>query len=191
VPAVEYRYELRRGDQLVATGRLTWEEVLEVGDRITIGSRKESCEPSSRYLASVSGAWSYNSGVRKSIPNTGLSSARERRSGTSETAPRGLAAALREGPAARVESVLMDGRSVRPAARRDRVREGFLGPGGPPPSQARRRRLCLQVVADRLPSSIHRMRHTGFARLSRGTTPGLVRSSRLAVKKVEKAVICG
>jgi hypothetical protein len=40
VPAVEYRYELRRGDELVATGRLTWEEALEVGDRITIGSQQ-------------------------------------------------------------------------------------------------------------------------------------------------------
>ncbi len=36
MPACDYRYELRRGDELVATGHLTWEEALEVGDRITI-----------------------------------------------------------------------------------------------------------------------------------------------------------
>jgi hypothetical protein len=32
-----YRYELRRGDEVVATGRLLREEPLEVGDRIAIG----------------------------------------------------------------------------------------------------------------------------------------------------------
>jgi hypothetical protein len=38
VRALNYRYELRRGDEIVATGRLTRETRLEVGDRITIGS---------------------------------------------------------------------------------------------------------------------------------------------------------
>jgi hypothetical protein len=40
VPTVDYRYELRRGDELVATGHVTWEKALEVGDRITIGSQQ-------------------------------------------------------------------------------------------------------------------------------------------------------
>jgi hypothetical protein len=35
-----YRYELRRGDEVVATGRLTREEPLEVGDRLLIGRRE-------------------------------------------------------------------------------------------------------------------------------------------------------
>jgi hypothetical protein len=33
----DYRYELRRGDEMIATGHLTREQPLEVGDRITIG----------------------------------------------------------------------------------------------------------------------------------------------------------
>jgi hypothetical protein len=35
--AYGYRYELRRGDEIVATGHLSWQEPLQVGDRITIG----------------------------------------------------------------------------------------------------------------------------------------------------------
>jgi hypothetical protein len=35
----EYRYELRRGDEVIATGHLGSEQPLEVGERITIGSR--------------------------------------------------------------------------------------------------------------------------------------------------------
>lgn len=35
----EYRYELRRGDEVIATGHVAWEEPLEVGDRIGIGSQ--------------------------------------------------------------------------------------------------------------------------------------------------------
>ena len=53
-------YQLRRGDELVATGHLTWEEALEVGDRITIGACRGSCEPLRRSSASVSGAWPYS-----------------------------------------------------------------------------------------------------------------------------------
>ena len=44
----EYRYELRRGDELIATGRLSSEQRFEVGQRITIGSRSgivRSIEP--------------------------------------------------------------------------------------------------------------------------------------------------
>ncbi len=35
----EYRYELRRGDEVIATGHLSSEQSLDVGERITIGSR--------------------------------------------------------------------------------------------------------------------------------------------------------
>lgn len=35
----DYRYELRLGDETIATGHLTREQLLEVGDRITIGGR--------------------------------------------------------------------------------------------------------------------------------------------------------
>lgn len=34
-----YRYELRRGDEIVATGHLNHERQLEIGDRIEIGSK--------------------------------------------------------------------------------------------------------------------------------------------------------
>lgn len=34
--ALEYVFELRRGDEIVATGRLSREERLEVGDRLEI-----------------------------------------------------------------------------------------------------------------------------------------------------------
>jgi len=39
VAGVEYRYELRRADEVVATGHLTYEQPLEVGDRIEIGGQ--------------------------------------------------------------------------------------------------------------------------------------------------------
>ena len=35
----EYRYELRRGEELIATGHLTREQPLEVGERIAIASQ--------------------------------------------------------------------------------------------------------------------------------------------------------
>ena len=35
----EYRYELRRGDEVIATGHLSRVQPLEVGERLTIGSR--------------------------------------------------------------------------------------------------------------------------------------------------------
>jgi hypothetical protein len=34
----EYRYELRRGEQVVATGHLATDEPLAIGEAITIGS---------------------------------------------------------------------------------------------------------------------------------------------------------
>jgi hypothetical protein len=44
----DYRYELRRGEKLIATGHLSLEEALEVGERITIGTHSaivRSVEP--------------------------------------------------------------------------------------------------------------------------------------------------
>ena len=35
----EYRYELRRGDEVIATGHLSRELPLEVGERVTVGSQ--------------------------------------------------------------------------------------------------------------------------------------------------------
>ena len=35
--AFVYRYELRRGEEVVSTGHLTREQTLEVGDRLLIG----------------------------------------------------------------------------------------------------------------------------------------------------------
>ena len=43
-----YRYEVRRGDEVVATGHLTHERPLEVGETLTFGSRSalvRSVEP--------------------------------------------------------------------------------------------------------------------------------------------------
>jgi hypothetical protein len=37
---VVYRFELRRAEDIVATGHLSWEEPLEVGDSIAIGRRQ-------------------------------------------------------------------------------------------------------------------------------------------------------
>ena len=36
---VDYRYELRRGGEVIATGHLGQEQPLEVGERIAIGSQ--------------------------------------------------------------------------------------------------------------------------------------------------------
>jgi hypothetical protein len=47
----EYRYELRRGDEVIATGHLSSDQAFEVGQRITIGSRSgivRSIEPALR-----------------------------------------------------------------------------------------------------------------------------------------------
>jgi hypothetical protein len=35
----DYRYELRRGDEVIATGHFSREQPLGVGERITIGAR--------------------------------------------------------------------------------------------------------------------------------------------------------
>jgi hypothetical protein len=39
VAGVDYRYELRRGDEVPATGHLSREQPLEIGDRIEIGGQ--------------------------------------------------------------------------------------------------------------------------------------------------------
>jgi hypothetical protein len=39
VVGVDYRYEVRRGDEVVATGHLNREQPLEVGDRVEIGGQ--------------------------------------------------------------------------------------------------------------------------------------------------------
>jgi hypothetical protein len=39
VPGVDYRYELRRADEVVATGHLNREQPLEVGERLEIGGQ--------------------------------------------------------------------------------------------------------------------------------------------------------
>lgn len=44
----DYRYELRRCDEVIATGHLSVEQTVEVGERLTIGSRSgivRSIEP--------------------------------------------------------------------------------------------------------------------------------------------------
>jgi hypothetical protein len=38
--AVEYRYELRLGDEVIATGHQLMEEPLEVGDRLLLNGRE-------------------------------------------------------------------------------------------------------------------------------------------------------
>jgi hypothetical protein len=47
---VEYRHELRRGDEIVATGHLSRERPLGVGERLTIGSREEIVRTAERPL---------------------------------------------------------------------------------------------------------------------------------------------
>ena len=39
VAGVEYRYELRRADEVVVTGHVNYEQPLEIGDRIEIGGQ--------------------------------------------------------------------------------------------------------------------------------------------------------
>jgi hypothetical protein len=39
-PAARYLYELRRGEEIIATGHLTHEQPLEIGQRLTIAGRQ-------------------------------------------------------------------------------------------------------------------------------------------------------
>ena len=47
-----YRYELRRGEEIIATGRLTWDQQLEVGDEIAIGPERGTIATIEPLLAS-------------------------------------------------------------------------------------------------------------------------------------------
>jgi hypothetical protein len=47
-----YHYELRRGDQIIATGRLTWDHQLDVGDEMTIGRHRGLVQAIQPLLAS-------------------------------------------------------------------------------------------------------------------------------------------
>ena len=38
--ATTYRYEARRGDQIIATGHITEQTPLEIGDRVTLGRNR-------------------------------------------------------------------------------------------------------------------------------------------------------
>ena len=64
----DYRYELRRGEEVIATGHLSREESLEVGERITIGSQSGIAARSSRCCTSAnSGSWC-SSGAMTRVP---------------------------------------------------------------------------------------------------------------------------
>jgi hypothetical protein len=39
VAVVDYRYELRRGDEIVATGHLSRQEPFEIGDRLEVSGQ--------------------------------------------------------------------------------------------------------------------------------------------------------
>jgi len=48
MPSFQYVFELRRGEEVVATGHTTQEEPIEIGDRVTLGGREgiaRSVEP--------------------------------------------------------------------------------------------------------------------------------------------------
>lgn len=64
----EYRYELRRGEEVIATGHLSREEPLDVGERLTIGSHSgivRSVEPllNERELRLVVQLWRDDAGA--------------------------------------------------------------------------------------------------------------------------------
>jgi hypothetical protein len=48
MPSFQYVFELRRGEEVVATGRMAREEPIEIGHRVTLGGREgiaRSIEP--------------------------------------------------------------------------------------------------------------------------------------------------
>jgi hypothetical protein len=51
-----YRYELRRGEEVIATGHFSREQPLEVGERIAIGGRAGIVRDVSRRVRNRSGA---------------------------------------------------------------------------------------------------------------------------------------
>jgi hypothetical protein len=46
-----YRYELRRGDEIIATGHLTLDHQLDIGDEITIGPNRGTIQTIEPLLA--------------------------------------------------------------------------------------------------------------------------------------------
>jgi hypothetical protein len=67
---VDYRYELRRGDQVVATGHLSREQPLEVGERVTSETGMESCARSNRSLVNESSASLFSSYAKTTKPGS-------------------------------------------------------------------------------------------------------------------------
>jgi hypothetical protein len=49
---VRYQYELRSSDRIIATGHLSWEHALQVGDEITIGGHRAVVETVAAVLGS-------------------------------------------------------------------------------------------------------------------------------------------
>ena len=71
MPAFAYRYELRRGEEVVATGHLTEEQALEIGERIVIGGLSGSFGRSNQCSESASSDSSYSCCARGLTPNRG------------------------------------------------------------------------------------------------------------------------
>jgi hypothetical protein len=66
MPTLAYRYELLRGDELVATGHLTREEPLGVGERIVLGGRPGIVRTVQPLSANMNCTWSCSSCAKTS-----------------------------------------------------------------------------------------------------------------------------
>jgi hypothetical protein len=66
MPPFQYVYELRRGEEVVATGRTTPEEPVEIGDRVTLGGREGIVRSVEPVAGSMSCDWFSNSSRRAS-----------------------------------------------------------------------------------------------------------------------------
>jgi hypothetical protein len=64
-----YRYELKRGEEVLATGHLSRDTPLAVGDRITVNGRKGSFAPSNHNWASANNEPSSNSSPTPIAPS--------------------------------------------------------------------------------------------------------------------------
>jgi hypothetical protein len=58
---LDYRYELRRGDSVIATGHFSRERAFEVGERITIGGRTGVVRVVEPILGERELVWSFSS----------------------------------------------------------------------------------------------------------------------------------
>jgi len=65
---VEYVYELRQGEDVVATGRLSRAEPLEVGERVSIGGREGIVRTVEPILENESSDSSFSSSVKTTGP---------------------------------------------------------------------------------------------------------------------------